>query len=488
MYRLVLYCLIFLLFCAGLLAFFNFLPFDFLSLASSTLFLITVSLLTNTIFSKVLKVPTNFESLFITALILALIIEPTKDISAYQFLFWAAFSANVSKYIIAINRKHIFNPAAFGVFLAAMVSSDLTSWWIGTFVMLPAVVLTGVLIVKKLRRWDLVLSFFTISFVSMLTLGRPIFEASILFFAFVMLTEPQTSPPTRKLRILYGGLVGLLLTPQLYLGNLYITYEIALLLGNIFSYLVSPKGKFILKLKEKMRIAPDIYNFVFQTDHKIHFNAGQYMEWTLPYTKLDSRGNRRYFTLSSSPTEDNLQIGIKFYPNPSIFKQTLTSLKIGGRIMAGQLSGDFTLPNDQKKKLVSSGEATKLCFIAGGIGITPFRSMIKYLLDINEKRDIVLFYSNKLVSEIVYKEIFDKAEKKLGIKIIYALTDSNNIPNNWQGKMGYIDEQMIKQEAADYKERTFYLSGPPSMVDSFKNVLKNMGVSNIKTDYFPGYA
>lgn len=152
----------------------------------------------------------------------------------------------------------------------------------------------------------------------------------------------------------------------------------------------------------------------------------------------------------------------------------------GQKIVASQLAGDFTLPKDPSKKLV---------FIAGGIGVTPFRSMLKYLIDKNEKRDIVMFYSNRSAADIAYKEIFDEAQARLGIKTVYTITDKNP-PAWWSGRMGYIDGQMIKAEVPDYLQRTFYLSGPHGLVTAFEKTLNDLGVphSQIKTDFFPGFA
>jgi len=204
------------------------------------------------------------------------------------------------------------------------------------------------------------------------------------------------------------------------------------------------------------------------------------MEWTVPHKHPDARGNRRYFSIASSPTEGTLRLGVKFYPGGSSFKQALFSLDDQISIVAAQISGDFTLPRDKDRKLV---------FIAGGIGITPFRSMIKYLLDKNEKRSIIVFYSNKNADEIIYNDIFARARNELGIKFVYTLTDRDSVPPNWRGKLGRIDENMIRSEVQDYHDRTFYLSGPHLLVTSFEGVLKNMGIKKekIKTDFFPGF-
>jgi ferredoxin-NADP reductase len=150
------------------------------------------------------------------------------------------------------------------------------------------------------------------------------------------------------------------------------------------------------------------------------------------------------------------------------------------KMMIGTLAGDFTLPQDPAKKLA---------FIAGGIGVTPFRSMIKYLIDKNEKRDIVLFYSNKTQDEIAYKDIFDMAQKQFAMKTIYTLSDETKLPEGWTGDKGFLTADKVKTFLPDYKERTFYLSGPHGMVAAFEKTLSEIGVPKrqIKTDYFPGF-
>jgi len=95
--------------------------------------------------------------------------------------------------------------------------------------------------------------------------------------------------------------------------------------GNIFAYAVSPKKKLILELKEKIPIAFEVYDFLFKPDQKFKFTPGQYMEWTLGHNGQDARGQRRYFTIASSPTEDNIRMGVKFYPNSSSYKQSMLS-------------------------------------------------------------------------------------------------------------------------------------------------------------------
>jgi ferredoxin-NADP reductase len=512
MYRLVLYYLLVLLAAGAVCSAFGLLPFTPLALIVSTAIILAVCWAVNKTLAALLRVPTNVESIYITASILALIISPISlrpfDLATFAsgawFLVAASTFAMASKYILAIKKKHIFNPAAIAVVLTAFFLGQYASWWVGgNLPLLAFVVIGGLLVVRKIKRFDLVISFGSAALASIvltnlafnpfITAEKALIHTSIFFFAFVMLTEPLTTPPTRALRIAYGAIVGALFSPAIHIGSIYSTPELALVVGNLFSYIVSPKGKHLLTLKSKEEVGTDTYDFSFAINSKqLRFKPGQYMEWTLAHSPSDSRGNRRYFTIASSPTESDLHLGIKFYPDASSFKQKMLSIRIGEKIMGGALAGDFTLPRDIGQKLV---------FIAGGVGITPFRSMVKYLSDLDEHRDIVLLYSNRTAGEISYTNVFDEAATQIGLKTIYAITDEDANTTRANGSInknshsanlhyGRIDAELIRREIPDYRERMFYISGPRAMVTAFEKTLSELGVplTHIKTDFFPGFA
>ncbi len=134
----------------------------------------------------------------------------------------------------------------------------------------------------------------------------------------------------------------------------------------------------------------------------------------------------------------------------------------GDTIITGQLAGEFTLPKDPKQKLA---------FIAGGIGITPFRSMIKDFVDRDEKRDAILLYSNRSADEIAYRDVFDDAAQKIGMRTIYVTT-GGGAPNAHGGNR--LTTDTIKKEIPDYGERIFYLSGTHAMTNaSRKNITRD---------------
>ena len=491
MYRLVLYYLIALILGAFIFGIFGILPYDPTALAFSTVLIIAVCAFTNWIFARAFDAVTNVESVYITALILVLIITPTtaSDPAGVGFLIFASVWAMASKYLFAIGKRHIFNPAAFAVALTAIVINEPATWWIGgTIAMMPLVVGGGLLIVRKIRRFDLFLSFAIVAFATIIATSSPadymtaiiqtILHSSFFFLAFVMLTEPLTTPPTATLRILYGAIVGFLFAPNIHIGTFYLTPEIALLVGNVFSYAVSPKGRYVLTLSGIEQVATNVYDFVFTPDRRFSFHPGQYLEWTLGHRHPDDRGNRRYFTIASAPSERSVHLGVKFYDPSSTFKRALAAMKIGDKISAAHLAGGFVLPKKRE---------TKLVFIAGGIGITPFRSMIHYLLDMKEARPITVLYANRMSADIAYKDILDRARAELDIKTIYSLSaEKASTPGMVNGP---IDATLIARTVPDYRERTFFISGPRAMVVAFKRTLIGMGVSRfkIKSDFFPGF-
>ncbi len=490
MYRIVLYELLALLLIAGIASAFGFLSFSPMYLAWSVILITSFSLLSNTLFARLFGAPSNPESTYITALILALIISPPASLMDFHFLslvFWAATWAIASKYIFAIGNKHLFNPAAFGVATTAIFLSQSATWWIATGVMIPFTLIGGFLIVRKIKRFDLVISFLVVSSLVIFLPGlahgvefsssfmRAFVLVPTVFFATVMLAEPLTTPPTRGKRVLYGAGVGLLFFPGIHIFSLYMTPALALLAGNIFSYLISPKTKLLLTLVDRIALAPNTYEFIFLPNRRLSFSSGQYLEWTLAHDNYDNRGVRRYFTIASAPTDRMIRLGAKFYAPASTFKKTLMSLKRGSTLVASQLSGDFVMPRNKRRKLV---------FIAGGIGITPFASMIRNLIDKNESRDIVLLYANRTAADIAYHDILNKASAH-GVRTVYAFADE---PEASEG-IAVINVEVIRTKIPDFLERTFYISGPHGMVAGIAQTLHSAGVpaSRIKADYFPGF-
>lgn len=437
------------------------------------------------VFAKLFKITTNKESYRITALILFFLLSPILSWTDLLVTITACFIAIVSRYVLAIEKKHIFNPAAVSIVLLALFGFGNGIWWVGSTNLLPFVLVLGVLVVRKIRKFQLFLSFLGAALITLFLYGVDPITATLswplIFLGTIMLTEPLTTPPTKSKVIFYGVIVGVLFGAQFSFGPIHASPELALVLGNLFSYLVSPKKKLFIKLKERLQIAPTIFEFVFSKDPGFHFNPGQYLEWTIPHNKPDSRGNRRYFTIASSPTENDLKLGVKIVEaSSSSVKKALLNMEVGTEIVASQLSGEFILPKEQNQKLV---------FIAGGIGVTPYRSILKYLLDKKEKRDVVFFYTSSNESELVYKDIFTQSAQQLGVKVIYVITDETRVSPTWTGEKGRISEEMIKKYVLDSKERKFYLSGPNAMVESYERLLGKMGIGRNKVvkDYFPGF-
>ena len=241
MYRLMLYFLLVLWFASIILSLTDILPYNPLDILSSGIFLSVVCNLANYLLAKIFHARTHLESASITALILNLIVGPLSPIENLLLLAFIAIVAMASKYVLALNKKHIFNPAAVTVFLAVVTLHSGASWWIGSIYTLPLIVLGGVLILTKIKRFELVIGFLAIYFVTLVLFGREVtlhsfVVPSMWFFVFVMLIEPLTSPSTKHKQIVFGGFVALVyfLLTKVVPGYAY-GLETALLIGNLLN-------------------------------------------------------------------------------------------------------------------------------------------------------------------------------------------------------------------------------------------------------------
>jgi ferredoxin-NADP reductase len=475
-YRLLLYALLAILIWAVFAALIDQVAFEWYQIAGSAIWLTIVCVAVNFAASRLLNIPSNKESDYISAWILALILLPAQNLNDYLVLAAAGAAAMLSKYILVYGRRHIFNPAALGAFAVGRLFDYFPAWWVGTKFITPLVLVAGLLIMRKMKRYLMVsafmlvyLAYIVINFYNLGlsgSLGHFIWiglvSTPVLFFAYVMLIEPSTSPHKLNQMLLYAIIVGVLYS----VASLHFAPEEALLIGNIFAFAIAPHRRLALQLVHRKKEAKGIYSYVFGTETRLKFNAGQYLEWTLPLAKTDERGNRRYFTLSSSPTEDQLMFTVKEPARRSSFKTALGSLKPGDKMLAYQLEGSFILPKDGSQKLA---------FIAGGIGVTPFRSIAKFLIDSGQKRDAVLLYSADDPEEFAFSDLFKQA-LSYGVKTRHVV--------------GRLDAGAIKDAVPDYENRVVYLSGPYGFVTAVRQTLLNMGVPRQKiiSDYFPGYS
>ncbi len=213
-------------------------------------------------------------------------------------------------------------------------------------------------------------------------------------------------------------------------------------------------------------------SFRFNKPEGLNCFAGQYMIVTL---KSEGKELREPFTISSSPTErDYLEMTKKLTGHQ--FSNALESLKEGDKVSIEAPFGNFTF----------KGEYDRLAMLAGGIGITPLRCMIRYATDEKLDTKITLIYSNRFEDEIVFKNELEEMQKQnRNLKVVYTITKPSE---KWNGYRGRIDKKMIQKEIPDYMDRVFYICGSPKMVEAMVAMLKEMNIPDrqIKREYFPG--
>lgn len=489
MYRLIVYGLGLVAVAGVFLSITGRLAFDPLAMVGSLALLLSSHYLTDRTLSHIWRVPRNAESWLITGLILFLIMPPPSDLADMVLLIVTGIAASAAKFLLTWKGKHIFNPAAFAAALLTLAGLYSASWWVGTSALWILTLIVGLAVVRKIRRFPLVITFIGTSlllqFIIFAVGGKPIVEGMInaftatplIFLATTMLTEPATMPPRRSQQLLFGAGVAVLYTTSFSLGWFVVYPEVALLIGNVYAFIVSPRTSAILRLVDIQKISDRVYHYTFQPDRPLKYLPGQYMEWTLPGVPFDNRGNRRTFTIASSPTESTIQVGLKFYEPSSTYKYTFSRLQPGDTIHANQLAGSFTLKSHQNEKLA---------FIAGGIGVTPFRSMVKSIIDSGKHADIIMLYAASQADELAYMDVFREAAR-YGVNCIPIVTAPGDT-TAWAMHTS-INEQLIRTAIPDFAERRFYVSGPNTMVDTSKKLLQTLGVKRhmIATDHFSGY-
>jgi ferredoxin-NADP reductase/nitrite reductase/ring-hydroxylating ferredoxin subunit len=239
--------------------------------------------------------------------------------------------------------------------------------------------------------------------------------------------------------------------------------------------------KSVLKLISKEKVeGTDIMTFKIERG-KLDYSAGQFGYFKLHGVSGDPKGPIRHFSFASSPTEqDHILISTRIRDTP--YKEQLASIEIGTEIQAWGPQGEFVLHSNHSKPAV---------FLSGGIGVTPFRSMIKYATDKHLPISIAMFDSNRNEKNILYKNEFDKwAAENKNLKIVYAVTDEAS--SFWKGERGRISKEMLQRhiDGDVINNSIFYICGPPGMLNAMQDLLqKDLQIpkERIKIEEFTGY-
>ncbi|MEA3166287.1 MAG: hypothetical protein QOJ26_1159 [Thermoplasmata archaeon] len=229
-------------------------------------------------------------------------------------------------------------------------------------------------------------------------------------------------------------------------------------------------------LVERREVAQDTMAFRFHLNgHAPHFLAGQACDVTLP------DGQTHTFAVASSPTNGRtLMIAARMRDTP--FKDTLRDLPFGAAVHIGPPAGRFTLPDDP---------ATPLVFLAGGIGITPFRSMLKAMVDTGDRRPVTLLYSNPTPQAAAFLDELEAWRAVLDLTLVPTITKPESGAGEWAYEEGRIDAAMVQRHVRPdlLAKAMVYVSGPPEMVQDMAAIMERLGVrrARLKLDEFRGY-
>jgi ferredoxin-NADP reductase len=234
-----------------------------------------------------------------------------------------------------------------------------------------------------------------------------------------------------------------------------------------------------LPLLDSQAETPSVTTFRFDLGgREVDYRPGQYGLLKLEGVE-DPRGPQRQFTLSSSPTEDGF-VAITTRRTGSPFKERLHQLGPGDEVELRAAMGVFTLESNRPAVMV-----------AGGIGITPFRSMIRYAADRGLDLPIVLLYSSRTPDEMAFKAEFDElARKHRSLKVTYTVTRPDAGSGAWSGRTGRFGAPDVREAAGGLSQPLYYVCGSEAMVDGTTRMLAEelrMASDDIRSEEFPGY-
>jgi ferredoxin-NADP reductase len=233
------------------------------------------------------------------------------------------------------------------------------------------------------------------------------------------------------------------------------------------------------QIKEKKEVAKGTLMVTFDLlGEEVDHRPGQYFWVELPDRGHDDeRGLRRHITVVTSPNERGV-LGLATRIRDTAFKRTLSELEVGDEVIVEEPKGDFQLPEDTSKEYV---------FIAGGIGITVFRSMLKYIAEEGLPYRITLLYSNRDRESTAFTDELKELERKIeGLRVVFTMTDDPG----WDGEKRRIDADFVREMVGgDLAGHTYLVSGPPGMVNGVADMLEAEGVpaEQVLRSRFAGY-
>jgi ferredoxin-NADP reductase len=460
-------------------AFFGWFPYTPAQLVVSLILLWYVCVITNKVCVLLTHAPATRESSLITALILFFIIAPPQNGHDAVVIMLVAALASASKYGLALRSRHFFNPAAVALVLASIFVPTLVQWWILQPVELFLILAVGLFVIRKSRTGKVFFYFLLAALVSAVSYAlivnatpaavvqHLVFASPLLFFGLFMLSDPHTMPVRMTERRYYAIGIGVFFGLAVCTAAPPSILFLPLLLGNLYAYRTHLLKRSTLTFHTVRKLTQSMYEYSFLATTPVVFIPGQHAEWSAPHRKPDERGIRRHLTFSSSPQDAFVRIAVTLPVESSTFKDVLKELKKGQVLTLSSIAGDFILPQDPTCALGA---------IAGGIGIVPFMSMMRWLADTHQRRNLVLIYAATSPLEFSYKDEIDAIKDAIGVRVIYLPADYTEVVG-WRGASGALDAALLEQEVRDYRIREWYVAGPEALVPQYVQFLRGMDIS-----------
>jgi len=440
----------------------------------------------------IVRATPELESVLVSGLIVFLLFPPRLDAPSLTAVAIAGLIAGASRFLVARLGRHLFNPAALGALVVALVASVLDlagisflggpTWWVATPPLAPVVALGALVVCYRSSVVTVALAYVVVAAAfrtgQLIAFGMPLGDSlatifgslPIVFAAGYLLSEPQTLPPRWWQRLLVAGLAALVASVPFSFGPLYSSPELGIVIANVLAWGFGARRAIGLTVTGVQRHGQNVVSLRLRADEPVAHLAGQAIELAVPHGSRDIRGRRRVFSIASAPGAEDLEIAFCVPPHASTAKRALAALSPGDGLRATRVFGDFVAPK----------VGTDALLVAGGIGITPFLSMLR---DADPRHDYVVVYRSSEETPPFLAEL-----EAAGVRVVLSCPVAPEpMPTGWTwlGR-GRLVAEDLAAAIPDLPGRVAYVSGPPSMVAALTAALRRAGVRGVRRDVFSG--
>ena len=429
----------------------------------------------------------HIESALVTALVIALVVEPSTRTEPLVGAGLVGAAAGLTKLLVRARGRHLLNPAAAALVVAGLLVAPTLGvaapvWWVAVPELAPVVLVSGALLVRRTGTGAVAFAYVlahlgaTAAWAAATggdlpaTVRAALLGGPVLVVALFVVVEPLTQPARRVPRIAVAALAGALPAVPLWLGPAAMTPELAVVVGNVVTALVAAPRAVQLVVERHTDVGSDAHEVTLRPRRALRWHPGQWVELDVGRCRPDGRGRRRALPLV--PAGESLAVAVTKGERPSGFASALVDAPVGSVVRATAVAGDFLLPRDP---------TVPVLMVTSGIGVSAFLAHLEHA----GPRDIVLVVECPIGLPPPYAARLARTRARV---VVVSPEPVPHLPARWTWFEGTrLTAASLEHAMSDLPRRRAYLAGAPDLVRRARRVVRSAGVRRVRTLVLHGY-